>query len=64
MLKAKKQDKCALAYGILITIFLKNFCVPITDEMTLVETPHFCINATTLSIMGFVEYGGQWYPSG
>ena len=58
MLKAKKQGKRALPYGMLMTIFFKHFRVPMTGEMTLAETFHFCINVASFSKMGFMKYGG------
>ena len=63
MLKAKKQSKSALPYGMLITTFFTHFGVPLTDEMTLAETPYFCINAAILAKMSFEEHCGSTQPA-
>ena len=64
MLKAKRKSKSSLPYGMIITTFLQHFKVPLSGELTLVETPHFAINAATLTKMGFKEYSGKWYIPG
>ena len=61
MLKVKKKARCALLYGMLITMFLPHFRVPLSGEITLDETPHYPINEGTLSNMGLKNYASQWY---